>query len=177
MFIKLILNKSYKHIIRGDLIMDRLKTFLIYTLLVVGFIVLSEFLINVGLNSQYRPINRTDDTEQVQIYQAEATLVNGRIRGIIQNTNTNSDISNKYAKFSFYSERNVLLGKKFIEINNLEDGKVQPIELFFKLENVKEYSVEIVDEKDDTGEIELLPKDLTKPEVMLATALLFLMFW
>ena len=28
-----------------------------------------------------------------------------------------------------------------------------------------------------TGEIELLPKDLTKPEVILATAILLLMFW
>ena len=155
--------------------MDRLKTFLIYALIVVGFIILSEFLINVGLNSEYEAITRIDNTKEVQIYQAEATLANGRIRGIIQNTD--SDISNKYAKFSFYSERNVLLGKKFIKIDTLENGKVQPIELFFKLEDVGSYSVEIVDEKDDTGEIELLPKDLTKPEVILATAILLLMFW
>ena len=155
--------------------MDRLKTFLIYALIVVGFIILSEFLINVGLNSQYKQITRTDDTKEVQIYQAEATLVNGRIRGIIQNTDR--DISNKYAKFSFYSERNVFLGKKFIEINKLENGEVQPIELFFKLEGVKSYSVEIVDEKDNTEEIELLPKDLTRPEVLLTTAILLLMFW
>lgn len=155
--------------------MDRLKTFLIYALIVVGFIILSEFLINVGLNSEYEPITRIDNTKEVQIYQAEATLANGRIRGIIQNTD--SDISNKYAKFSFYSERNLLLGKKFIKIDTLENGKVQPIELFFKLEDIGSYSVEIVDEKDDTGEIELLPKDLTKPEVILATAILLLMFW
>ena len=155
--------------------MDRLKTFLIYALIVVGFIILSEFLINVGLNSEYEAITRIDNTKEVQIYQAEATLANGRIRGIIQNTD--SDISNKYAKFSFYSERNLLLGKKFIKIDTLENGKVQPIELFFKLEDVGSYSVEIVDEKDDTGEIELLPKDLTKPEVILATAILLLMFW
>ncbi len=155
--------------------MDRLKTFLIYALIVVGFIILSEFLINVGLNSEYEPITRIDNTKEVQIYQAEATLANGRIRGIIQNTD--SDISNKYAKFSFYSERNLLLGKKYIKIDTLENGKVQPIELFFKLEDIGSYSVEIVDEKDDTGEIELLPKDLTKPEVILATAILLLMFW
>ena len=155
--------------------MDRLKTFLIYALIVVGFIILSEFLINVGLNSEYEPITRIDNIKEVQIYQAEATLANGRIRGIIQNTD--SDISNKYAKFSFYPDRNVLLGNKFIKIDTLENGKVQPIELFFKLEDVGSYSVEIVDEKDDTGEIELLPKDLTKPEVILATAILLLMFW
>ena len=155
--------------------MDRLKTFLIYTLIVVGFIILSEFLINVGLNSQYKQITRTDDTKEVQIYQAEATLANGRIRGIIQNID--SDISNKYAKFSFYSERNVFLGKKFIEINKLENGEVQPIELFFKLEGVKGYAVARVDEKENTEEIELLPKDLTRPEVLLTTAILLLMFW
>ena len=155
--------------------MKRVKTLLMYALWVILFFILSDFLINVGLNAAYKPIERKDNIAQVNIYQAEATLANGRIRGIIQNID--SDISNKYAKFSFYSERNVFLGKKFIEINKLENGEVQPIELFFKLEGVKSYSVEIVDEKDNTEEIELLPKDLTRPEVLLTTAILLLMFW
>ena len=53
--------------------MDRVKTLLKYAVWVLAFIVLSEFLINVGLNSTYRKINRKDNIEQVNIYQAEAT--------------------------------------------------------------------------------------------------------
>ena len=53
--------------------MARMKTFLIYALIIVGFYIFSEFMINVGLNSTYRSINRKDNIGQVNIYQAEAT--------------------------------------------------------------------------------------------------------
>ena len=156
--------------------MDRMKTFLIYALIVVGFIILSEFLINVSLNSQYKDIERTDQTSQVQIYQAEATLVNGRIRGVVTNSG-DVDLSNKYIKIDFYSERDVFLGRKYIQINQLQKDESQALELFFKLQDVKNYSVEIVDEKPPEEEIELLPNDLTTPEVVVATAFVLLILW
>lgn len=53
--------------------MDRLKTFLKYALWIIGFFILSNFLIYVGLNSNYRDLERKDSIQQVQIYQAEAT--------------------------------------------------------------------------------------------------------
>ena len=57
-----------------------------YASWVVLFFILSDFLINVGLNAAYEPIDRTDNISQVNIYQAEATYVNGRIRGLITNS-------------------------------------------------------------------------------------------
>ena len=97
--------------------MDKLKKYFIYILLLVGFFILSNFLINVGLNSTYKKITRKEDNlSQVVIYQEEATFVNGRIKGIVSNTST---INDKYIKFDFYSERNVKLGSKYIEIDNL----------------------------------------------------------
>ena len=63
--------------------MSRLKTLFKYVLWIVMFAILSEFLINVGLNSTYKQLERKDNIEQVQIYQSEATIVNGRIRGLI----------------------------------------------------------------------------------------------
>ena len=86
--------------------MSRLKTLFMYALWIVLFIIFSEFLINVGLNSSYRPIERRDSVSQVNVYQAEATLVNGRIRGLITNSETDN-ISNKYLEFDFYSKRDV----------------------------------------------------------------------
>lgn len=87
--------------------MDKLKKYFIYILLLVGFFILSNFLINVGLNSTYKKITRKEDNlSQVVIYQEEATFVNGRIKGIVSNTST---INDKYIKFDFYSERNVKL--------------------------------------------------------------------
>ena len=156
--------------------MDRLKTFLKYVLWLIGFFILSNFLIYVGLNSTYKDIERKDNTEQVQIYQAQATKVNGRIRGIIQNNN-NENMQGKYLKVDLYSQRDVFLGRKYIQIENIEQGQVQAFELMFKIQDVDNYNVSIVDEKEEGEEIELLSKDLTTPEILLATAITFLILW
>ena len=156
--------------------MSRLKTLFKYVLWIVMFAILSEFLINVGLNSTYKQLERKDNIEQVQIYQSEATIVNGRIRGLITNSSSNN-LSGKYLEFDFYSKNDVLLGKKYIQVNDLQDKQTQNIELLFKLKNVGYYNISVVDQKPDGEEIELLPKDLTKPEVILGTALVLLIFW
>lgn len=156
--------------------MDRVKTFFKYALWVVLFIVFSEFIINVGLNSTYKPIERRDNIEQVNIYQAEATLVNGRIRGLITNSQPDN-LSNKYLEFDFYSKRDVFLGRKFIDINDLQENETQNFEILFKLEDVSYYTVSVLDEKPETEEIEILPEGWTTSEIILATAITLLIFW
>ena len=147
-----------------------------YALLVVLFIIFSDFLINVGLNSSYRPIERRDNISQVNVYQAEATLVNGRIRGLITNSETDN-ISNKYLEFDFYSERDVFLGKKIINVNELQAGETQNFEILFKLENVNYYTITVLDERPKGEEIEILPEDWTTGEIVVATVFTLLIFW
>lgn len=147
-----------------------------YALWVILFIIFSEFLINVGLNSSYRPIERRDNVSQVNVYQAEATLVNGRIRGLITNSETDN-ISNKYLEFDFYSERDVYLGKKIININELQPGETQNFEILFKLEDVDYYTVSVLDERPEGEEIEILPEGWTTTDVVIATAITLLIFW
>lgn len=153
-----------------------MKTFLKYILWIVGFFILSNFLISVGLNSMYREIERRDDNTQIGIHQAEATKVNGRIRGLIKNTQAN-DISNKYIKLEFYTDRDVFLGNQFIELGTIDREEMKSFELYFKKRDVAYYKASIVDEKDPQGTIEWLPKDLKKSEVILATALAFIILW
>ena len=156
--------------------MSRVKTLLMYALWIVLFIVFSEFLINVGLNSTYKPIERRDNVSQVNVYQAEATLVNGRIRGLITNSETDN-ISNKYLEFDFYSERDVFLGKKIINVNELQAGETQNFEILFKLENVNYYTITVLDERPKGEEIEILPEDWTTGEIVVATVFTLLIFW
>ncbi len=156
--------------------MKRVKTLFMYALWVILFIIFSEFLINVGLNSSYRPIERRDNVSQVNVYQAEATLVNGRIRGLITNSETDN-ISNKYLEFDFYSERDVYLGKKIININELQPGETQNFEILFKLEDVDYYTVSVLDERPEGEEIEILPEGWTTTDVVIATAITLLIFW
>lgn len=145
--------------------------------ILVGVFILSDFLIYVGLNSTYKDIARADNNSQIVVYQADATYVNGRIRGIIKNT---SDIKDKYLKIELYSKRDVLLGKSYIEIKdtqNNNDNKEQPFELLFRAKDVVSYKIETVKEKEPGTELEIIPKEWTKPEILLATALTFLIFW
>lgn len=151
-----------------------MKNYILYALMVIGFFIFSEFLINVGLNSNYEDIRRLDDNSQIVVYQADATYVNGRIRGIIKNTN---EINGKYLKIELYSERDVLMGKSYIEIKETEDDNTQPFELLFKAKDVDSYKIQVVDEKDPEQELEILPEELTRPEIILATALTLLIFW
>ena len=155
--------------------MDRMKTFLKYALWVIGFFILSEFLINVGLNSTYKDIERRDANSQVSIYQAQATLVNGRIKGIVTNSEP-EQLNGKYICIDFYSKRDVFLGRKYIQVENLGENESKPFEAYFKLKDVASYEVSIVDNKEE-GEIELIPKDLSKPEVVVATIFTLLILW
>lgn len=155
--------------------MERMKTLFKYALWVVLFIIFSEFLINVGLNSTYKKIDRKDNIEQVNIYQAEATKVNGRIRGIITNSES-EDLSGKYIRIQLFSVRDVFLGEKYIEIHQLEENETQNFELLFKVQDVNYYTVDIVDEKPETEELEIIPEEWTKPEIILATVVAMLMF-
>ena len=148
--------------------MDRVKTLLKYAVWVLAFIVLSEFLINVGLNSTYRKINRKDNIEQVNIYQAEATLVNGRIRGTITNSEP-EELNGKYVRIDFYSKRDVFLGRRYIEVKDLAQNGTMSFEVFFKLQEVGSYEVGIADKKEPADEIEWIPKDWTKGEIIAAT--------
>ena len=156
--------------------MDRLKTFLKYALWIIGFFILSNFLIYVGLNSNYRDLERKDSIQQVQIYQAEATKVNGRIRGLIQNSN-NENLDGKYIEVDLYSKRDVFLGRKYIQIENLEQGQSQAFEMLFKFQFFSSYKISIVDERMDGEELELLPVDLSTQEIIVLTAFTFLIFW
>lgn len=147
-----------------------------YASWVILFFIFSNFLINVGLNATYKPIERRDNVSQVNIYQAEATLVDGRIRGIITNSET-EELSGKYLEVDFYSERDVYLGRKIININQLQANETQNFEILFKLEDVEYYSVSIVDERPEGEEIEILPDGWTTTDVVVATVITMLIFW
>ena len=66
-----------------------MKTFLKYILAIIIFFFFSNFLIYMSLETTYQNIGRKDNLQQVTIYQAQATKVNGRIKGTIYNDANN----------------------------------------------------------------------------------------
>ena len=149
-----------------------MKNIFLWVLLLIGMFILSDFLIAVGLNSTYQDIDRKDENYGIAIYQADATYVNGRIRGVIKDT---SEINNKYLEVSLYTKRDVLMGRRYIEINS--DEASQPFEVLFKAKDVQYYEIQTVDEKKEGPELEIIPKEWTRKDILVATALTFLIFW
>ena len=151
-----------------------LQKMAIWIAILVGVFLLSDFLINVGMNSTYKNMERKDDNENIVVYQADATYVNGRIRGLIKG---NEKEKGNYLKIELYSKRNVMVGKRYIEIKDLKQEETQAFELLFRAKDATSYKAEIVKEKEPGDELEIIPRELTQPEIVLATIFTFLIFW
>ena len=156
--------------------MARLKTFFIYALIIIGFYFFSNFIIDVGLNSSYKDIERKDNISQVEISEAQATLVNGKIKGTIKDPRGNESLTGKYVEIDLYSSRDNMVGKRYIEIETTDVNNTQDFHIYFEAKNIKSYSVAIVNEKDG-GELEIIPEEWTRPEIIVATMFTLLIFW
>ena len=132
-------------------------------------------MINFSLETTYQDIGRKDNLEQVNVYQAQATKINGRIKGSIYN-NTESQILNDYLRIDLYSERDVFLGSRYVDISALRDNETRNFEVYFKMQDVDYYEMNFTDEKVE-GELPEMLQDLTKEEVIWGTFFTFLIFW
>ena len=155
--------------------MQKMGTFLKYVIWIALFYIFSNFLIEVNIESTYKDIGRKDNLPQVTVYQAQATKVNGRIKGTIYN-NTENKITNKYLRIDLYSEKNVNLGSKYIDVSSIKENEKQDFEAYFKVKDVSYYEMQFTDEKQE-GELPEMLKDLTKSEVIWGTFLTLLILW
>ena len=156
--------------------MDRMKTFLKYILAIIIFFFFSNFLIYMSLETTYQNIGRKDNLQQVTIYQAQATKVNGRIKGTIYN-DANNKITDRYLKIDLYSERGNLLGTKYIDLLGIRENETRNLEVYFKVQDVDYYEISFTEEKEEQAELPEMVKDLTKEQVVWGTFLTFLIFW
>lgn len=151
-----------------------LQKMAIWIAILVGVFLLSDFLINVGMNSTYKNMERKDDNANIVVYQADATYVNGRMRGLIKG---NEKEKGNYLKIELYSKRNVMVGKRYIEIKDLKQEETQAFELLFRAKDATSYKAEIVKEKEPGDELEIIPRELTQSQIVLSTILTLLIFW
>lgn len=147
--------------------MSTIKSFLKYALLIIVFALLSELLISASLQSSYKDIKRKDNTSQVTISQAQATLVNGKIKGTIVD-DRKDNLTGKYVKITLYSKRDNEVGKKYIPIETTDVNKTQDFSLYFEKQDVTSYDISIVNEKEG-GELELIPEEMTRAQIFVAT--------
>ena len=155
--------------------MDRMKTLLKYALWVILFYIFSNLMIYLNIETTYQNIGRKDNLSQVTVYQAQATKINGRIKGTIYNDAENK-ITNNQLRIDLYSERDNYLGSKYIDVSNMRDNETREFEIYFKIQDVDYYEMKFTDEKEE-GELPEMLKDLTREQVIWGTFLTFLIFW
>lgn len=132
--------------------MARLKTFAKYVLMIVGVYVLTMFLTYIGFNSSYHNIEKAVSMpEQVNVELSQATKVNGRIFGKIKNEEEN-DINGKYIKAQIFDRNNNLAGTKYIKIENANFSEEKKFAIYFTAENIKSYTIDIIEASEKTDE-------------------------
>ena len=86
-----------------------------------------------------------DVPAQVEITRAEATLVNGRMSGIIKNSSDN-DLNGKYIRINLFSEQGNILGTKFLQITDMAPDAQEEFNTYFEVKEVEHYTIEITNE-------------------------------
>lgn len=153
---------------------NRMRTFGLYALCVILFFIFSNLMINVTLKTIYEPIDTYKSEPYgigIDIKEARATYVNGYVGGEI--TNKNSTISKTYMKIDLYTKRDVLVGTKYIEINDLKQNQTQEFRIGFKYTDVDYANINLVDEvSKDTPEEAFISENLSG--AILLTTVIFL---
>lgn len=120
--------------------MKRLKTFALYLFWLILFFVVSRVIIFIGLHSRYNNINiKGDSIDGISITVAKATSVNGQIKGEFSKEFN----ENEYIKLNFYTDIDTLEGSYYLNPSAFE---TKDFELFFKLNYIDYYTIELTDE-------------------------------
>lgn len=129
--------------------MESMKRFAKYIIFLILFWILSDILIQVGIDSTYKTIQQKGTTpEGVEIIQLQATAVNGRAKIKIKD----KELSGKFLKIDLYSSTGVKLGTQYMEIGNVKSSEGKELETYFKISEVKSYELTIVEEKGESTE-------------------------
>lgn len=124
-----------------------MKTFGIYALCVILFFIFSNVMIYVALKASYSPMDTYQTQKQgleFKIKEAKATYVNGYVGGNI--TNLQDTVAKTYVKIDLYTKRDVYLGSKYIQIDNLRKDETREFRIGFKYTDADYAKISVVDE-------------------------------
>lgn len=127
--------------------MARMKTFGIFALIVIGFMIFSNIMINLATKAVYSPMNvylNTRSGEEIEIETSKSTYVNAIVKGKFTNK-TNQDMKDKYLKIDVYSRRGNLLDTKYVALDYLKVGESKDFTMGFKSMEAVTCTIEVTD--------------------------------
>ena len=144
--------------------MKRMKTFLFYLLLLVGFFILSILLENGLLNAMYGNISGSVDGNLVssadggssnilvEVEEAKASNVNGSFKAKVTNT-SGHDIDKCCAKIELLDSKGFCVATEYVDITDFKAGETRNMLVKFKAKDVASYRVSIIESAPDKSNI------------------------
>lgn len=126
--------------------MSRMKTFFKYFLAIVIVYILVDIGSFYVLKSTYltKDYSAQESILDIQVTEAKATYLNGYVNGTVKN-NTDVQVANKYLKIDIYSERGVLLGTKYVKLNDLNPGEFESFNSSFNYNQIDNMKISLID--------------------------------
>ncbi len=136
--------------------MKRMRTFLIYALVIVGFMFLSYVLEDGLLLGMYDEIEGRTNTGayagmQITELNAKACNVNGYMSFKLKNESKST--VNCYAKIDLYSKQKLLAATKYVEILDFKSQEEKEYQVKFKANEIASYNISLVSEAPDKTNI------------------------
>lgn len=135
--------------------MDRMKTFLLYALGIIGFMFLSYVLENGLIANMYKKMSGdVVGTSEIIIedVSGRASNVNGYMNFRLTNLSP-YDETNQYIKIDLYSKQGLHAVTKYIEIADVPSQKSKDYQIKFKGSELRIYEISVVSELPDMTNI------------------------
>ena len=140
--------------------MKRMKTFLIYALILIGFFAFSLLLENGLLMSMYKNISGNtngsyegvDNEFGIENVTAQATNINGNIQFDLVN-NSGKKVEEGYLKIDLYNSQSQNALTQYIPIKELKENESKTYRLKFKANNIEDYDISVVKDIPDKTNI------------------------
>lgn len=163
--------------------MSRMKTFFKYFLAIIIVYIIVDIGSFYVLKSAYLTKDYSVESSilDVQVTETKATYLNGYINGIVTN-NTDVPVTNKYLKIDSYSKRGVLLGTKYVKLDDLNPGEQASFNSSFNYEQIDNVKLFVIDgaELPPTGELNFgfdNPEDAKMTLAVILGAVIILFPW
>lgn len=151
--------------------MARMKTFFIYFILVIVAFVVSQVLIYVAINTTYSYKSVEIKNSAINEIQVKTTSINGFAKFKFDEEKVDSQ---KYIKLECYTKNDILIGTKYIKIEQLESNDKDEFEIRFNYNKIDKATIDIVDNIPENITEEQKISDPKMTAAMTISALIFL---
>ena len=153
--------------------MSTQKKFLMYLLWTILFFIFSQVMIYIALNTTYRAKRIDIQSSAIEQAQIEATSINGFARIKIKNDN-DLNLNDKYIKLDCYSKNGVLMGTKYIQIDDIKNDEEKEFNVRFNFSRVDNANIQIIDQIPENATEKEKNSDQKMTAAMVISALVLL---